>query len=886
MSIRNLDSLLQPKSVVLIGASDRKGSLGEILWGNLHSTGFKGTIFGVNLRENALGHLPTYQDVRDLPEVPDLALICTPPDSVPKLIAALGAKGAKAAVVITAGLSKTQNEAMLRAAKPFLLRVLGPNCLGVITPGISLNASFAQTYPARGDLAFISQSGALATAILDWSKFRGIGFSHLISLGDCSDVDFGDLLDLLGSDSNTRAIILYVESIQGARKFMSAARAAARNKPVIILKAGRSQQGGIAAASHSGGLAGSDIVFEAAIRRAGMLRVDTLQDVFTAVMALTRRSSRKNDSLTVLTNGGGAGVVAADYAAKLGVKLQVLDSETIARLDKLLPQNWSKRNPIDIIGDAPVERYTGTLSTLVKGNIKGTTLLIHAPTAMVASKDIAQACIETLSNAKDQLMSCWLGDDTVSEARNLFRQAGIADYATPEEAIKAFAMIQTYYRNQDLLMQAPPARDVILEHDSAQAKKIVLKALSEGRIWLSTIEVDHLLKAYRIPTPELRSVPATPEAAVRVANEIGYPVALKIDNDTVQHKTDIGGVILGLRNQKELIEACAKMQERLRFASPNLRVERFAIQAMIDKSAMLELIVGSNVDSVFGPVIVFGQGGTAVEIIGDRAIGMPPLNAILAEDLIFRTQISKQMAGFRGKPPLNVEAISDVLVALSAMLAEIPEISELDINPLCVDSKGVIALDARIHLSARAPGGVRHFAILPYPDELIETVSWNAEVISLRPIHPGDELQHRQFLERLSPEDVRMRVFFGKRELPRSELARLVQLDYAREMAFIAERSNLDGSKETLGAARASADAENFSAEFAVVVRSDVKRQGLGRLLMDKLVRYARDKGLKRLVGTILRENHAMRQLALKEGFVSDPSRAMESEVVNVILDL
>jgi acetyltransferase len=886
MSIRNLEALLRPKSVVLIGASNRAGSLGAIIWKNLHAAGFAGPIYGVNLRKNALGDTPTFAHLNDLPEVPDLAIICTPAETVAVVLAELGVKGVKVAIVITAGLTAIQKTAMLQAAKPHLLRILGPNCLGAMTPEIGLNASFSQTFPSHGGLALISQSGALVTAILDWSKHRRIGFSHLISLGDCADVDFGDLIDLLGSDSNTRAIILYAESIQSARKFMSAARATARNKPVIVLKAGRSQQGGLAAASHSGGLAGSDIVIDAAIRRAGMLRVDTLQDVFTAVMALTRRGSKKSDSLTVLTNGGGAGVIAADYAAQLGVRLQNLDSEMIASLNKVLPSNWSKSNPIDIIGDAPVERYTNALTSLLHGNHGGTTLLIHAPTAMVSSKNIAQACINVLSESKDQVMSCWLGDETVSEARALFQREGIADYATPEEAIKAFAMLQTYHQNQALLMQAPLACEPTAASNPAIARKVVLAALSQGRAWLSMMEVDQLLSAYNIPTPKIYSIAATAQEAVRVAKEVGYPVALKIDSQLVQHKSDVGGVIVGLRNDHELIAACQQMKERLGKAMPNLRIERFIVQAMVDKSGMLELIVGSKIDSVFGPIIVFGHGGTAVEIIGDRAIGIPPINSILAEELISRTQIAKQMVGYRNFAPVNRAAISEVLVSLSSLLADIPEIVELDINPLCADSNGVIALDARVLLSPNGPGGLKNFAILPYPADLVEHLTWQGESITLRPIRPGDESQHRQFLEKLSPEDVRMRVFYARRELPTSELARLTQIDYAREMAFVAERTRPDGVNETLATVRASTNSEGYSAEFAIVVRTDLKRKGLGRIMMSKLIRYARAKGLSRLVGTILRENHAMRELAHELGFVSDVAHESQSDVVNVILTL
>jgi acetyltransferase len=437
-----------------------------------------------------------------------------------------------------------------------------------------------------------------------------------------------------------------------------------------------------------------------------------------------------------------------------------------------------------------------------------------------------------------------------------------------------------------LLMHSPPASESTATYNTGLARAIVRQALDKGRAWLSMMEVDAVLNAYGIKTPKMLNVLATADEAVRIANQVGYPVALKIDSDLVQHKIDVGGVVVGLRSDQELIDAYKQMKQRLSNLRPAVPFERLAIQSMVDKAGMLELIVGSKIDSVFGPVIVFGQGGTAVEIIGDRAIGLPPLNSILAAELIDRTRIAKQMIAFRNQASVNRAAISEVLVALSSLLADIPEVVELDINPLCADSNGVIALDARISISQSAPGGKRHFAILPYPDDLIERVPWQGESVTLRPIHPGDEDQHRQFLERLSTEDIRMRVFFVKRVLAASELARLTQIDYARDMAFIAERPGKAGIKETLATGRMSLDSEQFSAEFAIVVRSDLKRQGLGRIMMNKLIRYARAQGLSQMVGSVLRENLAMRELALDLGFSKDASHSTQSDVVNLILKL
>ena len=873
MSIRHLDRLLEPRSVAVIGASDRPASVGATVWRNLRSGTFAGPIRAVNPHHATLDGEPVFAHVADLPEPPDLAVVCTPPDSVAALIGELGRLGTRAAIVMTAGLAREQRQAMLDAARPHLLRVLGPNCLGLLTPRLGLNASFAHTDALAGDVAFVSQSGALVTAVLDWAKSRRIGFSHLVSLGERADVDFGDLLDHLASDARTRSILLYIESIETPRKFMSAARAAARNKPVIVVKAGRAGRGVQAAASHTGALAGSDVVFDAAIRRAGMLRVDTLQDLFMAAETLARfRGGARSSGLTLMTNGGGAGVMAADAAALAGIELPELAAPLVAQLDAALPATWSHANPIDIIGDAPVPRYTATLQALLSDPATDSVLFLHAPTAIVRSDDIARACAPLVRQAAGRVMACWLGDAAVADARRIFEDAGAADYATPEEAVRAFALLATYRRNQALLGEAPTASENA-PADVAAARALIEAVLAEGRDMLDEREAKALLGAYGIPTVRTLAVAPTADAAVEAARSTGYPVALKILSPDISHKSDAGGVRLKIADEAELRRAAADMLAQVHARRPDARLAGFTVQAMVSRPFAQELIVGASVDGTFGPVLLFGQGGTAVEVVADRAIALPPLNRVLARELVARTRVARLLAGYRDHPPAKTDAVCDVLIALSQMQADLPELAELDINPLWADHEGVIALDARVRVERRAVAGSANFAILPYPAELAETVAWEGRELRLRPIRPEDEPAHHAFVDRLDAEDLRLRFFSARRELPRSEVARLVQIDYAREMAFVA----FDGAA-ILGVVRAVADPDNIEAEFAIIVRSDLKARGLGHLLLDKLIRYQRAHGTQRLVGEVLRENRAMRDLAEASGFaVEDGTRGGDS---------
>jgi acetyltransferase len=876
MSVRNLDYLFDPHSVAIIGASERPHSVGATVLHNLLASPFRGPVFAVNPKYRTLSGRPVYPDVAALPEAPELAVICTPAATVPSIISRIGERGTKAAIILSAGLGaleagrtgRTLKQAALDAARPHLLRILGPNCVGLLVPGIGLNASFAHTDALPGRTAFVSQSGALVTGVMDWAKSRAIGFSRFISLGDSADVDFGDVLDYLAGDRETDAILLYMEDVRHARKFMSAARAAARSKPTVVLKAGRAPEGARAAASHTGALAGADQVYDAAIRRAGMLRVLSTEDLFGAVETLARARPLNGERLAILTNGGGPGVMATDELVCGGGTLATLAPQTVERLDAMLPATWSRGNPVDIIGDAPVERYVAALQALLQDPQTDAVLLIHAPTAIVPSAEIARAVVPLAAAASRNVIGCWLGGDALSEARRIWSMAGLPTFDTPEEAVDGFLQMVHYRRNQQLMLQVPASRPPGLPPDRTAAATAVRGALAQGRQMLSEPEVKAVLTAYGIPVVEARNV-AGDDQAVAAASEIGYPVALKILSPDITHKSDVGGVALDLADEGGVRAAAQAMRVRLAALKPGARLKGWTVQAMARRPEAVELIAGAATDPVFGPVILFGQGGIAVEVIADRALALPPLDMTLARDLVSRTRAAKLLAGYRNRPPADVDAVCQVLVRLAHLIADVPEIAELDINPLLADHAGVIALDARVRVALSASAvGVDRLAIRPYPDELEKTVSWNGQPLLLRPIRPDDAAAHIAFFNRLDPEDVRMRMFVRMRELDPAQLARFTQIDYDREMAFIATRTLPDGTAETLGVARAVADPDNVSADFAVIVRSDLKGQGLGTLLMQMLIAYCRARGTRELVGDALAENTLIRRLARGLGFV------------------
>lgn len=875
MSVRNLEFLFRPKSIAVIGASDRPGSVGATVMRNVAAGGFSGPLYAVNPAHHTVQGLRAYADVASLPQAPDLAVIATPPTTVPALIEALGARGTRAAVVITAGLSGardaqgvTLSTAMLQGARRHLLRILGPNCVGLLVPGLGINASFAHTAALPGRLAFVSQSGGMTTAVLDWAKSRGIGFSHFISLGEAADVDFGDVLDYLASDSATHAILLYIESISAARKFMSAARAAARNKPVLVVKAGRAPEGARAAASHTGALAGADDVYDAALRRAGMLRVDTIQDLFDAVETLARAQplapAAGERGLAIMTNGGGPAVMAADALGLHGGKLAALAPATMQRLQAALPATWSHGNPVDIIGDADVSRHVTALQALLADEAHDALLFMHVPTAVVSATAVAQACAPLAQGRR--VLACWLGVQAVAEARQHFEAHGIPCYDTPEQAVSAYLQLVAYRRNQRILMQTPPSVPQGFQLDTAVAAGVVNGALDAGREWLGEAEVRQVLAACGIPVVRTQSA-GNADEAVRIAHAMGYPVALKIASPQVTHKSDVGGVALNLATADEVRQAAAAMVRRLAERVPQAQLAGFTVQEMVVRPQAVETIVGAAVDGVFGPVILFGQGGVAVEVVKDRAVALPPLNLALAAEMVERTRVARLLAGYRGRAPANLQALHLVLVQVSQLMGDIAGLAEIDINPLLVSDSGVIALDARIRVQPSRQSAADRLAIRPYPSELEQRVTLLGREIVLRPIRPEDEPQHARFLQGVDAEDLRLRFFHAVRLATHSQLARFTQIDYDREMAFIASVDDGSATAETWGVVRAIADPDNARAEFAILVRSDLKGRGLGSLLMQKIIRYCAARGTGLLTGTVLSGNHRMLALARELGF-------------------
>ena len=894
MTTRNFDALFHPGSIALVGASNKPGSVGAVLARNLTAGGFAGPIWAVNPHETEVAGLPCFHSVADLPGAPDLAVIATPPATIPGLIGELGARGCRAAVVVTAGFGEGGRAAgealrgeMLDAAQPHLLRVVGPNCLGFLSPVSGINASFAHLTPQKGGIAFLSQSGALVTAVLDWAVGRGIGFSHIVSLGDMSDVDFGDLLDHLAQDAATRSILLYVESIKDARKFMTAARIAARAKPVIVIKSGRSSGGAKAAMSHTGALAGTDAVYDAAFRRAGMLRVRELRDLFEAAETLSRKLVVRGDRLMILTNGGGAGVLAADALDAGGGRLATLSPEVLAQLDLVLPAAWSRGNPIDIIGDASGRRFTDALTALKANTDQDAILVMNCPTGVVAPDESCEAVLASVTPGQGTpMLTCWLGEATAASARQRFAKANVPSYETPDDAVRAFMDMVDYRRNQTLLMETPPAGVAVDAAGRQAGRAIVEAALAAGRTLLSAPESQALLAAYGVPTVETR-IARTPAEAGGIAAEIAGPLALKILSPDISHKSDVGGVALGLIGRADVVAAAEAMLATIAAHKPEARIEGFSLEPMVVRAGAQELIAGVIVDGVFGPVILFGQGGTAVEVLADRALGLPPLNPVLARDMIGRTRVSKLLAGYRDVPPANMAQIEATLIRLADLAIDLPEVIELDINPLLADADGVIALDARVVLRAVETPNPRRLAIRPYPAELERPITLrDGQTLRVRPIRPEDAPALVEAGRRTSPEDLRLRFFGAMKTLPPWMAARLSQIDYDREMALIAfDPNQAAGPQEILGVVRLICDPDNTQGEFAIIVRSDQKGHGLGYCLMQEMLAWARRRGLAKVVGEVLMENAAMLHMVSDLMGVVE-SRDAEHRIAHVCFDL
>ncbi len=873
MTIRNLGRLLAPRSVAFIGASPEPASVGAIVTANLSAGGFAGPLWLVNPHHATIDGKPCYATPADLPGVPDLAVIATPPRTIPALIAELGAKGTRAAVVITAGIGGDLRREMLRAAQPYCLRVQGPNCLGLLLPGIGLNASFAHRMPLKGDLAFLSQSGALVTAIIDWAGTRDIGFSHVVSMGDMADIDFGDVLDYLAGNAESRAILIYMEQLTQAPKFLSAARRAARAKPVIVLKAGRNATAAKAATSHTGALAGSDAAYNAIFRRAGLLRVKELGELFEAAEVLSSAPRLAGERLAILTNGGGAGVLAADSLADEGGVLAELSPATKEALDRVLPPTWSKANPVDIIGDASPERYARALDAVLDDAASDAVLVMNCPTALASSEAAAGVVIaaEQKRSAAHRpakpVLTNWLGDGAAARSRALFSAAGIPTFETPDAAINGFMQLVHHKRAQDELMQTPASLPGALHFDSERAHGIIAAALRAKRSVLSEVEAKALLAAYGVPVVRTETADDADGVAAIAADilKTNRACVVKILSDDISHKSDVGGVRLAIKSAEEAREAAGAMLEKVRDLKPSARIRGFTVQPMVERPHAHELIIGMSEDQTVGPLMMFGAGGTAVEAIADTAHALPPLDMKLARKLMCETRIHRLLEGYRDQPRVDFEAIALALVRVSYLVAAHEAIRELDINPLLADENGCVALDARVRVADPAVSPRKPMAVRPYP------VEWEAEDeiagigrVMLRPIRPEDEELYALFFSKLTPDDIRMRFFTAKPDLSFKFLARLTQIDYAREMAFVAIAAE---SGELLGVARLIADPDYTRAEYGVLVRSDLKSKGLGWRLMQHLIDYAQREGLKELHGEVLASNTTMLRMCAEMGF-------------------
>ena len=897
MSTYRLQNLLSPRSVALVGASPRQGSVGRAILGNIRKARFKGEFGLVNTHYPEIDGLATVNSLGKLPFVPELVVITAPAAAVVGIIDEAGKRGAAGALIVSAGLGHGAGslaDAAERVAQKYGMRLIGPNCLGIMMPGTNLNASFSAHMPGPGNLALISQSGAIAAGMVDWAAQRAVGFSGIVSIGDQLDVDIADLLDYFALDRKTRAILLYVEAIKDARKFMSAARAAARIKPVVVVKSGRMAQGARAAATHTGALAGSDAVYDAAFRRAGILRVSDLRELFDCAETLGRVESPPGKRLAILTNGGGIGVLAVDRLVELGGIPAAIAPATREKLDAVLPPTWSGSNPVDIVGDADPGRYAAALEVLLADPGNDAILVMNVQTAIAPADDIAATVTGLVSKYRQQrhgsakpVLAVWVGAD--QKITDLLSGAGIPNYPTEDDAVRGFMHLVRHREVVAALAQVPPAMPNEFVPDIDAARQIVIAALSDGRRWLDPIEIKRLLEAYEIAMVPTFAA-ADPEQAVAHASALfaqGATVVLKIMSRDIVHKSDVGGVVLNLTSPDAVRAATADILARAKALRPEARISGVIVQAMVVRPKARELILGLADDPTFGTVIVFGRGGTAVEIINDKALALPPLDLQLARDLIERTCVSRLLRAYRDVPAVKQDAVAMVLVKLGQMAADIPEIRELDINPLLADETGVLAVDARVAVGRVerkfAGSGTANFAVRPYPSQWQRHLEMrDGRRVFVRPIRPEDEPLIHEFLRHVTSQDLRLRFFAPMKEFTHEFIARLTQLDYARAMAFVAFD---EATNEIVGVVRIHSDSIYESGEYAILLRSDLKGRGLGWALMQLIIEYAKSEGLKAISGEVLQENTVMLEMCRELGFEvkTDP---VEHGVCNVKLTL
>ena len=869
-----LRKLFSPKSVAVIGASGRANAVGEIVFRNMLGSGYKGSLYPVNPAHQEVQGQRTYATIEKIESPVELAVICTEAETVPGIIETCGKHGVRAAVVLSAGFTEigargaALERTMLANAKNYGVRIIGPNCLGIIRTAIGLNATFFNGSVKAGNLALVSQSGALCTAILDWAPANDIGFSSVVSMGAASDVDFGEILDYLATDVQTSSILLYVEGVRKARGFMSALRAAARSKPVFVIKVGRHDAGSRAVMSHTGALVGSDDVFDAALRRAGVVRVESIDGLFSAAKSLASPHRYRGNRLAIITNGGGPGVMAIDRAVDLGVSVASLSPETVERLSQVLPAIWSHNNPVDIIGDATPQRYRDAVGICMEDPGVDGVLVILTPQAMTQPLEVAKLLVEDAGTFSKPLLTSWMGAAQTMDGRAQFAQAGIPSFSTPEAAVEAYSYITAYYSNQRLLAQVPEPLSHHDVPDLAGARMVIESVLAERRKVLSEMESKALLSAFHIPVANT-VVARSPSEALLLAEEFGFPVAMKINSPDITHKSDAGSVKLNLMNAGAVRTAYNEIIEEVKTNRPDARIDGIALQPMVCKPNGRELTVGVISDPLFGPVISFGAGGTAVEVLRDRAIALPPLNGFLVRELISGTRIAKLLGSFRHMPPVQMEALESLLLRVSEMVCELPWLKEMDINPLIVDEHGLVAVDARVVVDHAPASADRyaHMAIHPYPAHL--ATHWqlpDGVDITIRPMRPEDAAIEQEFVRHLSEEAKYFRFMHAVQELSEPMLVRFTQLDYDRELALIAVTEE-QGREIEIGVCRYAINPDGESCEFALVVSDQWQHKAIGHRLMGSLLDAARSKGLKAMGGEVMASNHEMLKLVATLGF-------------------
>ena len=865
----NLDRIYRPRRIAIVGASNKPGSIGNAVMANLISGQFSGQLLPINLNHNSIHGLPCVKSIRALDPGVDLAVIATPIKSVPGVVRDCVKGKVGGAIIISAGGKEIGDQGRLieqkirQEAYDGGLRIVGPNCLGIIRPGINLNASFAPEMPNKGNLAFVSQSGAICTAVLDLALRERFGFSHFVSIGSMLDVDFGDMIDYLGNDAATKSILLYIESLTNFRKFMSAARSVSRIKPIIALKSGRSAAGAKAAASHTGAMAGEDAVYDAAFKRAGIVRVDTIQELFDCAELTAKQPRPKGSRLAIITNGGGPGVMAADTLAKFGIEPAKLDSDTLTKFDTHLPAFWSRSNPIDILGDASPERYSQVLEVCFQAREIDAVLVILAPQALADPIPVAQALAGATKGRRHPVFACWMGGRSIAEAVAVLNEAGIPTYETPERAVRAFLYMYEYARNLETSQQIPPKLSKHVSVDRNHVKTLLSSVPDNDFIPESTAK--GILAAYGLPVIETKTA-STEVEAIEIGRSLGYPLAMKLHSPDITHKTDAGGVHLDLRSENDIKNAYRTIVRSAEEYKPDARIHGVTLQPYYPNPDY-EILLGAKRDANFGPVILFGMGGIFTEVLKDRSLGLPPMNRLLARRLMQETKAYSLLKGYRNRQPADLEQLEELIIRLSQLLIDFPEIAELDMNPLLIKNGKAVAVDARILLSPSSEPSPGHLVISPYPAEHEEQTNLeDGTHVFLRPVKPEDAPLFVEFFGLLSQTSIYFRFFRFVKELEPDMLARFTQTDYDREVALVAIDQTTE-REQMLGVARVMGDPDGLSGEFAVIVGDPWQGKGIGAILLKKCLQIAQSKGFETISGFVLQENRGMLSLGKKLGF-------------------